>query len=89
MLLLNQKHTEGIQLFSPTPADLAKKVTRAGQGKLVALAKDGRSNFAGTASSQHRRICEALQQMPTHAIMYRPARSIARGVMRANGNASS
>ena len=41
--------------------------------------KHGRSNFAGTASSEHHRIRENLQQLSAHAIMYTPSRSIAQG----------
>ena len=47
----------------------AKRLTR----------KHGRSNFAGTASSEHHRIRENLQQLSAHAIMYTPSRSIAQG----------
>ena len=63
-----QKHTEGIRLFFHQ----CRLTSRQGLTR-----KHGRSNFAGTASSEHHRIRENLQQLSAHAIMHTPSRSIA------------
>ena len=65
-----KKHTESVRfVFHQCRLTSRQGLTR----------KHGRSNFAGTASSEHHRIRENLQQLSAHAIMYTPSRSIAQG----------
>ena len=74
MFLLDQKHTEGIRLFSPMPADLAKRGDARGTRQASSLAKrwteQFRRNGKLTASPDLRgltaiaRACDHVQTLP-------------------------